>query len=62
MSRNDDYEALLPRETDEDSAHDNLMALHSANSKAKRSWLILDSTGKVSQRRVRALDHQEAMQ
>ncbi|CAL8467760.1 g7298 [Coccomyxa elongata] len=52
MSRNDDYEALLPRETDEDSAHDSLMALHSANSRAKRSWLILDSTGKVSQRRV----------
>ncbi|BDA42583.1 magnesium transporter MRS2-B [Coccomyxa sp. Obi] len=58
MSRQDDYEALLthehpiPRETDEDSAHDSLMAFHSANSRAKRSWLILDSAGKISQRRV----------
>ncbi|KAK9909360.1 hypothetical protein WJX75_001012 [Coccomyxa subellipsoidea] len=28
------------------------MALHSAHSRAKRAWLILDSHGKISQRRV----------
>ncbi len=55
-----DYEALLTeqvptyREIDEESSYGNLMALHSAHSRAKRSWLILDATGKISQRRVRS--------
>ena len=57
-----DYEALLPeqlptyREDDEQSSYGSLMALHSAHSRAKRAWLILDANGKISQRRVRSLE------
>lgn len=55
-----DYEALLIEplptypEDDEHSSYGNFMALHSAHSRAKRAWLILDSHGKISQRRVRS--------
>lgn len=58
-SEPDDYEALLSDrrlsflDTDEDSIMSGHMALHSSQSRAKRPWVFLDATGKISQRRVR---------